>query len=438
MRDDSRIAAAIEVLETIHAQWAENSRAPADAILSDYFKQRRYMGSKDRAFVAEMIYFILRYGGALEWWLEQMRTNNSPRQIVVLALVLQYGYDVDDLKAIFTGEKHAPAPLRGTELRLAEGCHGQPVIHDAMPAWARYNVPSSLIPLLKQTFGDDFEEAIEALNQEAPLDLRMNTLKCPDRSDLIMALDKYHFYGAPTPHSPLGVRLKKREPVFTTQAFKDGWFEMQDEGSQIVAALVNAKPGDKVIDFCAGAGGKTLAIAAKMENKGRLLAWDVNDKRLNQIKKRLIRAGVDNTMLHVLDSETDPFIKRHHDTADWVLVDAPCSGSGTWRRNPDLKWRFTRQDLEELTQIQINILRTSAKLVKSSGRIVYATCSLFADENENQVKKFLVEHPDFRVEPLPEMWNKLRTWQEGVGSYLQLMPHRDGTDGFFAAIIRKL
>jgi len=437
MRQDSRISAAIEILETIHAKWAENSRAPADGILSDYLKDRRYMGSKDRGFVAEIVYFILRCGGALEWWLERLQVESSPRQIVILTLVLRYQYGRTEINELFNGGKYSPAPLTNPEFRIIDRTVGQALIHPDMPDWARYSMPEWLMPLLKRTFGDEMEDAMDALNQEAPLDLRVNTLKCKDRSDLITELDRMQYYGSPTPYSPLGVRIKKRVPVFTTEPFRNGWFEMQDEGSQIVAALVDAKPGQKVIDFCAGAGGKTLAIAAHMQNKGRILAWDVNESRLNQIRRRIARAGADNIIVHPLESEHDSFLKRHLNSADWVLVDSPCSGSGTWRRNPDLKWRFNKADLLEVLALQKNILHNAARLVVSGGRVVYATCSLFEEENEKQAQEFLVEHPDFEVEQPAQMWNKLVTRGAGLGSYLRLSPHKYGTDGFFAVIMKR-
>lgn len=438
MRTGARIASAIELLETLHNHWNEGHRAPADGVLSDYFKSRRFMGSKDRGFVSELVYFILRHGGALEWWLEKAKSDTKPRQIVIAALVLGFEHTRKTLAELFDGKQYAPKPLSQPEHNLAETLSGHALIDDSMPDWARLNVPIWLEKKLKDAYGEHYADEIAAMNQEAPVDLRVNTLKCPDRSDLIMELDRLNYYGIPTPHSPLGVRLKKRLPVFTLELFKNGWFEMQDEGSQMVAELLDAKPGEKVIDFCAGAGGKTLAIAAKMENKGRLLAWDVNEKRLNQIKKRLARAGVDNVLLHVLDSATDPFIKRHKDSADWVLVDAPCSGSGTWRRNPDLKWRMTPQDLEEVKQLQREILESAARTVKSGGRLIYATCSLFDEENQAQAAAFLVDHPEFTVEPLPQIWNKLSRHQDGLGEYLRLTPYNHGTDGFFAITFKRL
>lgn len=439
MHAGARISAAIELLESMHQQWEAGRRIPADAALSDFYKARRYMGSKDRAFVSELIYLTLRQGGALQYWAEQSQIRQiTPRQIVMLALIMGLGYSPARVEEWFNGRQYAPKPLLREERDLAQFCAQQPLHHEDMPEWARFNVQDWFIPYLKREFADNFESEMEALNQEAPVDLRINTLQCAERSDLIVKLDRAGFYGTPTPLSPLGVRLQKRLPIYTLDCFKQGWFEMQDEGSQIVAALVDAKAGQKVIDFCAGAGGKTLAIAAQMENKGRLLAWDVNEKRLNQIKKRLARAGVDNVIQHVLKHEADPFLKRHIGSADWVLVDAPCSGTGTWRRNPDLKWRFTRNDLSETVTLQSRILQNAARLVAPQGHLVYATCSLLSEENQDQVKRFLVDHPDFKVVAPPDLWNKGRNWEQDFGSYLQLTPHRHGTDGFFAMILKRV
>lgn len=437
MNHGARIAAAIELLSNIHTGWEEKRRQPVDGVLADFYAARRFMGSKDRAYVSELIYFILRHGGALQWWLEEAKVQATPRNIIIAALVLGFETPLEKLKELFSGSHYAPRPLNVPEHQLIEFLTDQPLIAADMPAWAQLNTPGWLLTKLKTEFKDDFVSEIKAMNEEAPVDLRVNTLKCADRGDLIMALDREGYYAAPTPISPLGVRLRKRVPVFTVEAFRNGWFEMQDEGSQLVAELVEAEAGQKVIDFCAGAGGKTLAIAARMQNKGRLLAWDVNEKRLMQIRKRLARAGVDNVTLQVIEHERDPFVKRHKDSADWVLVDAPCSGSGTWRRNPDLKWRLTPQDLEEVKVIQSQILDSACRLVKPGGRLVYATCSLFAEENQAQIEQFIVGHPDFRVEPLAEIWNKHSLDCGALGTALRLSPHRDGTDGFFAMVLRR-
>lgn len=440
MQQAAHIQSVIEMMEHLQSIWAADRRAPVDAMLAKYFKERRYIGSKDRGAISDLTYFVLRNGGALEWHIEQCDRSVTPRRLVMVALLFygQAGHtpmEREDIAALFNGEKYAPPAISEQEMLMLSRCEGREFTPPTMPPAARYNYPDWMEGRLKDAFGDQLPEAMTALNSQAPIDLRVNTLKCLDQASLILALDRDGYFGTPTPHSPLGVRLKKRLPAFNTQAFKDGMYEMQDEGSQIVALLAQAKPGDKVIDFCAGAGGKTLAIAATMRNKGRLLAWDVNENRLGQIGKRLARAGVDNVQTHVLKTENDPFLKRHLGTADWVVVDAPCSGSGTWRRNPDLKWRFTAEDLQEIKSLQTNILKSAARLVKPGGRLVYITCSIFPDENIGQAKQFLTHNPTFRVVRPDKVWDKHITLQEGLGPYLQLSPHKDGTDGFFGIVL---
>ncbi len=440
MQPAAHIQASIEVMEHLQSVWAQDRRAPVDALLSQYFKARRYIGSKDRGAISDLLYFVLRNGAALEWHIEQCDRSVTPRRLVMVALLF-YGapghtpMEREDIVALFSGAQYAPPAITEPESLMLARCEGREFTSAMMPDAARYNYPDWLDGRLKNTFGDELPEAMAALNAQAPIDLRVNLLKCKSQADLILALDRDGYFGVPTPHSPIGVRLKKRLPAFNTQAFKDGLYEMQDEGSQIVSLLVQARPGQKVIDFCAGAGGKTLAIAATMQNKGRILAWDVNERRLEQINKRLARAGVDNVQTHVLKSESDAFLKRHVGSADWVVVDAPCSGSGTWRRNPDLKWRFAAEDLQEVKSLQQSILQQASRLVKPGGKLVYITCSIFPDENTWQVKQFLTHSPSFRVATPDKMWNNHVILQEGLGPYLQLSPHKDGTDGFFGAIL---
>ena len=440
MQPAAHIQATIEVMEHLQSVWAADRRAPVDALLATYFKQRRYIGSKDRGAISDLLYFVLRNGAALEWHVEQCDRSVTPRRLVMVALLFysEKGHtpmEREDIAALFSGEKYAPPAITEPESLMLARCEGREFTSAMMPDAARYNYPDWLDGRLKDAFGEALPEAMTALNQQAPIDLRVNLLKCKGQADLILALDRDGYFGTPTPHSPIGVRLKKRLPAFNTQAFKDGLYEMQDEGSQIVSLLCAAKPGQKVIDFCAGAGGKTLAIAATMENKGRILAWDVNERRLEQINKRLARAGVDNVQTHVLKDEGDAFLKRHVASADWVVVDAPCSGSGTWRRNPDLKWRFAAEDLQEVKSLQQSILRNASRLVRPGGKLVYITCSIFPDENVWQVKQFLTHNPSFRVATPDKMWNNHVILQEGLGPYLQLSPHKDGTDGFFGAIL---
>jgi 16S rRNA (cytosine967-C5)-methyltransferase len=442
MQDAARIQSAIEMMEHIQSIWSADRKAPVDALFADYFKQRRYIGSKDRGAISDLVYFVLRHGATLEWHIEQSDRTATPRLVVMVALLFfeptgGKSLTRDDLIDLFSGAQYSPSKLTDPEMTMLSRCEGRDFMPHSMPPAARYNYPEWLEGRLKDAFGAELPEAMDALNKQAPIDLRANLLKCRDRNDLILALDKDGYFGVATDHSPVGVRLKKRLPVFNTQAFKDGMYEVQDEGSQIAALLVAAKPGQKVVDFCAGAGGKTLAIAATMENKGRILAWDTSEKRLGQMGKRLARAGVSNVQTHVLRDEADPFLKRHVGTADWVLVDAPCSGSGTWRRNPDLKWRFSLEDLQELKALQARILQQAARLVKPGGRLVYVTCSIFIDENFHQVKQFLGGNPQFRVEAPDKLWNNHLLARDGVDASLVLSPHKDGTDGFFAAVLIK-
>jgi 16S rRNA (cytosine967-C5)-methyltransferase len=437
MKPAARIQAAIEIMEHVQSIWLSQRRAPVDGLMADYFRARRYIGSKDRGAISDLVYFVLRFGGALQWHIEACDRSVTPRRVVMAALLfMPEPMEVGAILDTFDGTKYAPAAVTDPERSMLEKCSQRPFLADTMPEDARLNYPAWAEGRLHDAFGDQLAIAMEALNAQAPIDLRANTLKCLDAADLILALDVDGYHGVRTPISPLGVRLKKRLPAFNTQAFKDGKFEMQDEGSQLVSLLVEAKPGQKVIDFCAGAGGKTLAIAATMKNKGRILAWDISENRLSQMGKRLARAGVSTVQTHVLRDEADPFLKRHLKTADWVVVDAPCSGSGTWRRNPDLKWRFTLEDLQEIKQVQARILKSAARLVAPGGRLVYITCSLFPDENFWQVKQFLGGNPTFAVEAPNELWNKHTTLRDGITA-LALSPHQDGTDGFFAAILLK-
>ena len=442
MQSAARIQAAIEMMEHIQSVWGADRRAPVDALFADYFRARRYIGSKDRGAISDLVYFVLRHGATIEWHIEQSDRKTTPRLAVMVALLFYAStdhvpYSREQIIDLFSGAHYAPTPLTEPEHKLLTRCEAREFMPLNMPPAARYNYPDWMESRLKESFGAELPMAMEALNQQAPIDLRANLLKCRDRADLILALDKDGYFGVPTTLSPVGVRLKKRLAAFNTQAFKDGMYEVQDEGSQIAALLVAAKPGQKVIDFCAGAGGKTLAIAATMQNKGRILAWDTSEKRLGQMTKRLARAGVSNVQAHVLSSEADPYLKRHVGTADWVLVDAPCSGSGTWRRNPDLKWRFSPEDLQELRGIQSRILKQAARLVKPGGRLVYVTCSIFMDENFHQVKQFLGGNPNFRVEAPDKLWNNLLVARDGVDASIVLSPHKDGTDGFFAAVLVK-
>ncbi len=276
-----------------------------------------------------------------------------------------------------------------------------------------------------------------ALLEPAPVDLRINTLKGP-REGAVAALVAEGIHPAPTPMSPVGLRLSARTQLSAQDAFRKGLIEVQDEGSQLAALLLGAKPGEAVVDYCAGAGGKTLAIAAQMQNKGRLAALDIDKRRSERAAERLRRAGVFNTTRHLLAAEGDPWIKRRASTMDRVLVDAPCTGTGTWRRNPDARWRLQPDDLARLIESQKAILNNAVRLVKKGGRLVYVTCSLLVEENEAQIDAFLATHPEFAVVPIQEAWaESIGGICPVEGSYMRLTPARNNTDGFFAAVMQR-
>lgn len=431
MLPGAQIAAAIEILEEIQGRWQAGQSTPTDALLASYFRDRRYIGAKDKGFISRRVYTVLRQGGRLQFDAEQLGLSPQPRYMLLSALMRGEGHSIGQIEQWFNGEKHHPKPLSPKEVELLEWVAANP--NPDMPEWMALNTPAWAVERLRPVFGEQLAEALDALNEEAPLDLRVNTLKTT-REKALAELKKEGFSGEATRLSPWGIRLAKRGAIFNTDVFKKGMIEVQDEGSQLVTLISEAKAGQRVIDFCAGAGGKTLALSAMMQNKGRILAFDTHEHRLEQSAKRIRRAGVDNVMRHVLSSETDTYLKRHRETADVVLVDAPCSGSGTWRRNPDLKWRFPESELEEITATQERIINSAARLVKKGGRLVYITCSLYAEENEMQVEKFLASHPDFSVAPLPDLWDKNGT---ALSPYLRLAPHLNSTDGFFAAVLHK-
>lgn len=452
MQPSAHIAATTEILAELFTQWHQGKPLPADITLDRYFRKRRYMGSKDRGAVAELFYWILRNLAALDWWCRQSglgyhsplpyppttEDNAQTARLLVMAALLFSGRSTrSHLATLFDGGKYGAPLLTDGEWGYVGRIVDESLIQADMPDWVRLNFPEWLEPQLVEAFGDELEGMMEALRKEAPVDLRVNTLKTT-RAALMQLLQDEGFLATPTTLSPVGIRLARRGPIFATELFRQGMLEMQDEGSQVAALIVDAQPGQRVIDFCAGAGGKTLAIAAAMQNKGRILAFDTSAKRLSELPPRLRRAGVDTVEWKTLTSEHDAVLKRHKNTADRVLVDAPCSGVGTWRRNPDLKWRTTQQDLDELCALQQSILASASRLVKVGGRLIYVTCSLLKRENEKQVDTFLQTHPNFRVVCAKKIWDKNDTRQAGKPSYLWLSPKDNGTDGFFAAVLERV
>jgi len=438
----ARVQEAIELLQAIDAA----PKAPADRVASGYFRSRRYVGAKDRAAIQGIVYDVLRRRAQLDWWLQRVDiADPTPRSRVLACLAKITHWSGEAIEAAFCGERFTPAqltPLESVALRRLTGgrkpaSDADTIDHPDQPPEVRGNVPGWVAPALAEAFGDRLGDELRALLAPATVDLRVNALKT-SRAEALSRLRGEGVTAEPTALSPLGLRLVGRKPLGETGSFQDGLYEIQDEGSQLVALLVDAKPRMRVVDFCAGAGGKALAIAAGMDNKGHVVACDVSAKRLEASGKRLRRAGVHNVERKLLEDESDKWVKRHKLAYDRVLVDAPCTGIGTWRRNPDGRWSLDPKDLEELVPKQARILASAARLVKPGGRLVYATCSLLPAENGAQIEAFLAANPDFAPVPLKTLWPTISTGPVPCdGPYLHLTPARHGTDGFFAAVLAR-
>ncbi|GGD15508.1 MFS transporter [Pyruvatibacter mobilis] len=405
MTPAARIAAAIEIIEEI-----EQGLKPADDVVRQWGRSHRFAGAKDRRAISERVYAVLRRRG-----LYAAAGNETPRALVMADLVLGEGQARDDVVTLFSGEGHAPAPLDDDEqavLSTLMAASGQD-----LPA---YDVPDFMLQELTQAFGADLDDALAALDRPAPVDLRVNTLKV-SREEAATILADAGIDTEPTPHSPIGLRVKGSHLITGTQAYKQGLVEPMDEGSQLAALAVAAEPGMQVLDMCAGAGGKTLAIAAAMDNSGQIYATDTDARRLGNLAPRMKRAGARN--IQPLPWPQDASFEALNGKCDRVLLDVPCSGSGSWRRHPEQKWRVTPDDIERLTKTQTALLRSAAPLVKPGGRLVYITCSVLPAENEARIDAFLEAHPDFAPHSTP------------TGP--RLAPHTHGTDGFFIRSLQR-
>ncbi|MGH7040667.1 MAG: RsmB/NOP family class I SAM-dependent RNA methyltransferase, partial [Acetobacteraceae bacterium] len=367
-------------------------------------------------------------------WLTRTGAAPTPRLRAAASALLRPGSSLTVLARAFSGGQFAAAPLDPAELAALAPLAGHTLDHPAMPEAVKWELPDWLAGRLATRFGPALAGEATALLAPAPLDLRANLLKTT-RDEARAALEAEGIAASPTPFSPWGLRIAGRRNVTAGAAFRAGLVEIQDEGSQLVALLADARPGQSVADVCAGAGGKTLALAMTMENRGRLVACDVSVPRLDGAIRRLRRAGVHNAERHLL-VPGDKWAKRRAGAFHRVLVDAPCTGTGTWRRNPDARTRLREQDLDELVVRQAAILDQAAPLVRNGGKLIYATCSLLAEENEAQVSHFLARHPEFAQVPLARAW-PLPAPPPGTGQALVLTPARHGTDGFFAAVLER-
>ncbi len=397
------------------------AREPADVAMSRFFRDNKNLGQKDRALVADTVYAALRRRRALE----HMTPTASPREIALAALVKLLGIGVSQIESVLTGDERAwLAKLKAQDL-------------DALPFELRADLPDWVIARLRKRMSDEEILALaRGLQQAAPLDLRVNSVKAP-RQAVIDRLDFDGTPGKPTKFSPLGVRLHDKPALNKHPMFLDGAVEVQDEGSQLLGLLVEPRRGEMVVDFCAGSGGKTLQLGAAMGSSGRLYAFDVSDKRLANLTPRLKRSGLSNVFPQRISSENDSKVKRLRGKIDRVLVDAPCTGLGTLRRNPDLKSRQDETALAELNVKQRAILAAAATLVKPGGRLVYGTCSLLSEENEDIVAEFLAAHADFHAVPVSNILARQGVDMPGKETYLHLYPHVHGTDGFFAAVLER-
>jgi len=429
MRTGARIAAAAEVLDDIL-----NRHRPAATALSDWGRAHRFAGSGDRAAIGTLVFDALRRRLSIA----ARMGADTPHALALGAAPQALGLTPDAVAASADGSEHAPAPLSDVELA---GLSAE--LPPDTPGHVAGDVPEWLWPAFERIFGEGAAAEGAALSQRAPVDLRVNTLKAT-REKVLKALERY---GAEaTEHAPDGVRVPAPEgagkaPHLEAEiAHGKGWFEVQDEGSQIAALLAGACPRMQVLDLCAGAGGKTLSLAAAMQNTGQIYAYDSEKRQLRPIFERLKRAGARN--VQVLDAGDETALKALGARFDLVLIDAPCTGSGTWRRKPDAKWRLKPANLAERQRDQARVLDLGAELAKPGGAVLYVTCSVLPEENREQVEAFLTRHPDYALEPIAAAWEErvggpVPASADGRSDTLQLTPAQHGTDGFFIALMRR-
>jgi 16S rRNA (cytosine967-C5)-methyltransferase len=428
MTPSARLQAAIDILGGLR-----ESNKPADRFIRDWFRARRYAGSKDRAAVAERVFAVFRRRAWLAWRMG----DDSPRALVMASIAVDDG----DVAALFDGSNYGPAPLTDDERAMLASPRSE-----TPPLWVQGEFPEFLGDELTRSLGENLLDEMRALGERATIDLRANTLKA-SRDDVLAELRGEGFAAEPTPYAPHGIRIAEHagaSALSRTRAFLDGRFEFQDEAAQIASLLCAAKPGMRILDLAAGAGGKALALAAAMDNTGVIVARDSDPARLAQIGARAARAGV----TIVRDDDEAAF--------DAVLVDAPCSGSGAWRRQPEQKWRLTPERLLELQAIQDHLLDEAALGPPASGRptgstkgaggtpavperIVYATCSIFACENADRVSAFLARHPEFAIRSAAEIWREVTSAAPppGMDRFFRATPRTTGTDGFFTAVLAR-
>jgi 16S rRNA (cytosine967-C5)-methyltransferase len=430
MTPGARLQAAIDILSTIGT-----TRHPADRVFDGWARGSRFAGSKDRAAVGELVFKVLRHRAELTTALG----SEEPRLLALGAVSMIDEAGPAAAMALADGARHAPAPLEADE---ATALRNAILPGDDAPAHVRLNYPAWLQGELEAAFGAKLETEMAAMMMRAPTDLRVNVLK-GNREAALAALTEAHVEVEPTPLAPNGLRLKARANVQGLQAFRDGLIELQDEGSQLACLLTGAKPGEQIVDLCAGGGGKALALAAMMGNRGQIHACDTDRRRLGKLMPRAQRAGARNIQTCFLKPDAlaagaDPDLADLEARMDCVLVDAPCSGTGAWRRSPDARWRLTPELLASYGAAQAEVLARGARAVKPGGRLVYVTCSLLPSENEARVEGFLAGRPDFALANWEDFWpadlSRPSSPERGA---LRISPASTGTDGFFIAILKR-
>ncbi|MBV8047339.1 MAG: RsmB/NOP family class I SAM-dependent RNA methyltransferase [Paludibacterium sp.] len=412
-------AAQLGHIENVIGQMLRFDR-PADAVLSNYFHQNNKLGAQDRHLIAETAFACLRR-------LSQLKALIEPDRITARRLALATLARVRGLNLKEFGDS-----LKNSESDWLSTFKGR-VLPDDLAIQAE--LPQWIIDRLEDPTPESVLALGRAMMQSAPLDLRVNTLKMK-RDEALCRLDEAGIKAVATPYSPIGIRVEGKPALNRLELFKSGAIEVQDEGSQILGLMVGARRGEMVADFCAGAGGKTLLLGAQMASSGRLYAFDVSEKRLANLKPRLARSGLSNVHPQLIASENDTRIKRLAGKIDRVLVDAPCSGLGTLRRNPDLKFRQSPETVEALNQQQLSILQSASRLVRDGGRLIYATCSLLPQENRGIVDAFLATHPEYRIVPAGELLSELKI-PLSMSETLSINPAQHNMDGFFAIVLAK-
>jgi 16S rRNA (cytosine967-C5)-methyltransferase len=421
------------------------SAQPADAVVREFMRSRHYLGSRDRRFITEALFGMLRNYRMLDARVRAASTRISPGPLPSTSLTLYAAYVLSAGSQERSSLEADITPLWNTFLRevnpasvLLALSEVDPLADPAIAPAERLGLAHSFPEFIVREWLDRYGEAeagalCTALNQPAPTTARVNTLKTTV-AECLERLAAEGVAGKPTRISPAGIVLDRRVNIQALPSFKSGWFEMQDEGSQLIGFLASPPAGGIVVDACSGGGGKTLHLAALMENRGHLAAVEVSDRRLGDIRERIRRAGVDIVTLHSADRDG---LESWQGTADVVLVDAPCTGTGTFRRNPGMKSRTTAEQRDALAGIQRQVLQRYADFVRPGGRLVYSTCSLLQKENESVVEEFLRSRPDFSIVPAAGLLHSLTILPEENGDFLHLFPHRHGTDGFFAAVVSR-